>query len=128
MLDEFHAAVYSLIDSLTDIGVWDHIPDDVNEVPCVVVGNPQARESNNRVVFLCSIEVFVIGRRQQAGGNSAELRGLVDWLWSAFNGTRAKKSSGYVLTIRNLVPRVLSIAGLDCPAYSVTVDSELATC
>ena len=130
MLDSFHDAVHDLIAGQTSIEVYDHVPDDVASVPCIVVANPGARETNVRVVFRLTVEVFVIGRRQTADDPQGELRELVDWLWTLFNGTRAVKSldQNWVLTIRSLLPRVLSIAGIDCPAYSVTVDSELATC
>jgi len=130
VLVSFHDAVHDFIDSQTDFAVCDHVPDDIASVPCIVVANPGARETNNRVVFRLTVEVFVIGRRQTAGEPQGELRELVDWLWTLFNGTRAVKSldQNWVLTIRSLLPRVLSIAGIDCPAYSVTVDSELATC
>jgi hypothetical protein len=129
-LADFHAAVVDLIDGNTDTPVWDHVPDDIAEVPCFVVGHPQARETTTRVVFRVSVDVFVIGRRQTAGEPQSEVMALTDWLWTLFNGTRAVKSRNleWVLTVRQLLPRVLSIAGLDCPAYAVTIDSEAATC
>lgn len=128
MLDAYHAAVFTIIANGVAAAVWDHVPNDIAEVPCVVVANPQARETSTKVVFDLSVDVFAVGRRQEAGGAAQEVRQLADQVWQVFNGTRAASSNGYVLTVRNLLPRVLSIAGLDCPAYSLTVDSSIATC
>jgi hypothetical protein len=128
MLSEFHDAVFALVDGGTNAAVWDHIPDDINELPCVVVGNPLARQTTTRVVFDMGCELFVIGKRSYADGTQAELRALADELWLLFNGTRVTSQDGVLLQVRNLLPRTLQIAGLDCPAYSLTVESSIATC
>jgi len=128
MLVEFHDAVYALIEGNTSYGVWDHIPSDINEVPCVVVGNPQARETATKVVFDMSLECFVLGHRTSGNDNQRQLREMADWLWTLVGGTRARDSAGHVLTARALLPRIIQIAGIDVPAYSVSIESSIATC
>ena len=115
--------------AMPTVPLWDVIPDDVNELPCVVVGRPGARQSNARVVFDLSVQVFVIGRRQQAGGSEDELVSLCDDVFLALGGTKGTKSpSGEVIAPRRLDPRTLSVAGYDVPAYSVEVEASATTC
>ena len=135
MLTGFRAAVTDLLDTELDtvpggpVPVYGTYPDDLNEVPCVVVGYPAAREdTRSRVVFDLALEVLVIGRRVQAGDSESELTTLTDAVWVVFNGTRAVKHATYSLAARALAPRLVTVAGAECPAYTITVDSSMATC
>lgn len=128
MLAEYRAAVADMIVVADIVPVWDVLPDDANELPCAVVGRPAATPTTTAVVFDMVLEVFVIGRRQQAGGSEQELTALADQLWRLFNGTRATNHQGHGLAVRAVFPRVETIAGLEFPAYVLSVESSIATC
>lgn len=130
MFAEFRfEVVATIVDAMPDVPVWDVIPDDVNELPCIVVGRPGGRPTAQAVVFDLDLSVFVIGRRQQAGGQEAEVTQLADRLFDALGGTRGCKSpAGIVLAITRLDPRMISIAGSEYPAFTVDVETSATTC
>src|SRR5882672_9522373 len=123
MLAEFRTAVFELIEAANIAPVWDVIPDDVNELPCVVVARPLTRQTATAVVFDLELELFIIGLRQQAGGSEQGLTVLADQLWLLFNGTRATNNNGYSLGVQSAVPSEQNIAGLGYPAYTMTIES-----
>lgn len=128
MLADVRAAVYDIVSTADILPVWDVIPDDPNEVPCAVIGRPLAAQTTTAVVFDMVLEIIVVGRRQQAGSSEQELTVLTDQLWVLFNGTRATRHGGYGLAVRSIFPRIESIAGLEFPAYVLSVESSIATC
>lgn len=130
MLYEFRAAVVSVLADKLATPMWDHVPDDVAELPCLVVARPSATQTTTSVVFDTAVDVIVIGRRQQAGGNEAELITLADDVWTTLGGTRATHGtpSDFVLGVTRVDPRVVTVAGQECSAYVITVESSIATC
>jgi hypothetical protein len=130
MFGRFRAEVLGvLMAELPDVPLWGTLPDDVNELPCVVVGRPGGRQGRERVVFDLSLQVFVIGRRQQAGASEDELVALADSVFVALGGTRGTKTSGgEVVACTRVDPRMLTIAGQECPAYTVEVEASATTC
>ena len=130
MFAEFRTEVVAVLTAaLPDVPLWAVLPDDVNELPCVVVGRPGGRQTSERVVFDLDALVFVVGRRQQAGGSEDELIALADRVFMALGGTRGTKSpGGDVIAVTRVDPRMLTIAGLECPAYTVEVEASATTC
>ena len=130
MLEAFRAEVVATLEgALVGVPQWDILPDDIAELPCIVVGRPAARQTNTAVVFDLDLQVFVIGRRQQAGGNEAELVALADSVLRALGGTRgARTPGGGVISVTRADPRILTIAGQECPAYTVEVEASTTTC
>jgi hypothetical protein len=130
LLAEFRSAVVGVLnDKLpTPLAVWDSIPDDVAEVPCIVVARPSSRQTSTAVVFDLFVDVIVVGRRQEAGGSEAELVDLADDVWTVLGGTRGTKPEGYDLGVVTVDPRTVTIAGLDVPVYVLAVESSAATC
>jgi hypothetical protein len=121
--------IATLVAALPDVPLWPVIPDDVNELPCVVVGRPGGRQTATAVVFDLDLTVFVLGRRQQAGGSEDELTDLADQVFTALGGTRGTRSpGGEVVSVTRLDPRTLTVAGLDVPAYTVELESSATTC
>jgi hypothetical protein len=110
--------------------VWDTIPDDIAELPCIVIGRPAATPSPDPGVFEMVAEVFVIARRQQAGDYEKELLDLVDNLWQLLGGTTGSELGGtpYNISLRGLVPRILTVAGNEIIAYAVGVVTSESTC
>lgn len=126
MFTEFRGAVFDeLHDKLASAPIWGQIPDDVNEVPCVVVGRPGGQESTGpAIVWDLTLPVHVIGRRTDAGGSEFELLTLLDDVMLALGGTRGTHD---VRPIR-MAPELVPIAGLDWPGYVITVEEPAATC
>jgi len=127
----FRAGVVAVLeDVLPDVPLWDVIPDDVAELPCLVVGLPGGRPgAQGPVVFDLDLTVFVVGRRTSAGGSEVELVGLLDEVFTAFGGTRGTRTpAGDVVAVARVDPRVLSVAGLDCPAFTVELEASTTTC
>lgn len=130
MFAPFRAEVAALLtEQLPDVALWDEIPDDIAELPCVVVGRPGGRQTATAVVFDLTLSIFVVGRRQQAGGSEVELVELADAVFNALGATRGAKSpGGIVIGVTRVDPRLLSIAGQECPAYTVEVEASATTC
>jgi hypothetical protein len=128
MLAQFRSEVVATL-AVVAVPLWDVLPDDVAELPCLVVGRPSARQTSTAVVFDLGLQVFVIGRRQQAGAAEAELVELADDVMTALGGTRGKRApSGGTIAVTRADPRILTIAGQDCPAYTVEVEASATTC
>ena len=131
LLAEFRQQVVDLINSKlpTPVAVWDRLPDDVAELPCVVVGLPGATDTSVAVVYDLSLDVFAIGRRQGAGDSEGELVALADDLWTLLGGTRGiQTTTADVIDVTRIDPRVITIAGLDCSTYVITARLSAATC
>jgi hypothetical protein len=130
VLATFRAEVVAVLAvALPDVAQWDEIPDDIAEVPCLVVGRPGARQTSTAVVFDLDLSVYVIGRRQRAGGAEDELTDWADKVLAALGGTRgARGPSGLTVAVVRIDPRQLSIAGQECPAYAVQVEASATTC
>lgn len=129
MLTEFRAAVVDLMTVAAIAPVWDVIPDDAAELPCIVVGRPSAEQTPNAaIVFATVLDLTVVGRRQQAGGMEAELDALADQVWTLFRGTRLTKHLAHNLSVRRIDSREQFIASLGYPAYVFSVESSIATC
>jgi hypothetical protein len=130
MFAEFRAEVHdTLAASLNGTPLWDVLPDDVNELPCVVVGRPSGHQTKQAVVFDLDLQVFVVGRRQQAGASEDELTALADTVFAALGGTRGIRApAGLSIAVTRVDPRLLTIAGNECPAYAVEVEASDTTC
>lgn len=130
MFSEFRSEVVATIArELPTCPLWPEIPDDVAEVPCVVVGRSGGRTTAQAVVFDLTLVVYVIGRRQQAGQAEDELSTLADQVFLALGGTRGTKGpNGLAIAVTRLDPRSLVIAGQECPAYTVEVEASATTC
>lgn len=134
MLVEFRAAVAALVKPLTSehpIEVLDRIPEDVNLLPCIVVGMPSASPSSEAgVVFDRTCVLYVIGRKVDAGDPEGELVALADVVFTTLGGSRGLRSvdGAQHLIIEAVASRVVQVAGLDHDAYLLTISSPVATC
>ena len=130
MFAAFRAEVVATLEAaMPDVPLWPALPDDVNELPCLVVGLPGARETATAVVFDLDLTIFVIGRRQHAGGAELELLELTDRVFGVLGGTRGTRTPmREVIAVTRVDPRLLTVAGLECPAYTVAVEASATTC
>ena len=126
MLADLRAACVTVAETVSD-HVWSTLPDDVSELPCVVIGLPELGPESE-VVFDASCDVYVIGGRNGAG-HEDELITLTDVVLAAFGGSRGHKSSTVgVLAVDTVRPTRLNIAGTEFPAYTLSVATSLTTC
>jgi hypothetical protein len=131
LLADFRQQVTDLIKAKlpTPVAVHDRVPNDVAELPCVVVGLPGATDTSVSVVYDLSLDVYAIGRRQGADDSEGELVVLADDLWTLLGGTRgALTATADVIDVTRIDPRVITIAGLDCSTYVITARLSAATC
>lgn len=107
------------------------IPDDIAHVPCVVVGRVQSSPAEAAMVFDLSLELYLIGRRQRADdplGLDGHLLTDLDGLADTFGGTRGITYQSWHLALTDVLPTVVSIAGLEYEAYQMTIESSTSTC
>lgn len=130
MLSGLRSAVADLLDAEFDVDVYGRVPDDVNALPCMVVGYPSASPAAESAVFDRSVTVYVIARRVDADDAEGELITLADEAFVALGGTRGVRSldGSLHLSVEGIAHRVVQIAGLDHDAYLLTVESPVATC
>jgi hypothetical protein len=134
MLALFRAAVAVQVETIPDAAVWDTIPDDPAELPCIVIGLPELRPESE-TVFDARCSVYVIGSRTQGSGVEAELVTLADTVFVALGGVRGFNTgtdvdAGQVgvLAVDTVLPTRLEIGGQQYPAYSLTVATSLTEC
>lgn len=128
MLVEFRAAVYAqLTDPPSTFTVHPRIPDDIAELPCIVLGRPSAVADITDNVFAPTLDVIVVGNRTDPEGE-AELRQLTDDVFGLLGGTRGTRHGSTYLTPQSVNPSFVTVAGLERPAYNIAVDSAFTTC
>jgi len=96
--------------STVDWEVYGFYPDDVTNVPCVVVGRPTIDLDTQLYAYACP--VFVIGRRISDMDSQDELDAVTEEVIRALNGPD--------IVVTHVEPAVRVIAELNYPAYVVT--------
>ena len=129
-LTEFRAAVVEQITAvLPALPLHPVIPEDVAEVPCSVVGLPSMAPGANTAIADLALDVYVVGRRVDAGGVEDELLGWSDSLIGALGGaSRVVSSQGVQIHIVDSQPRVVTIAGKQYLSMVHTVTASTVTC
>ena len=130
MLSDFRSTVATLLRTkASTYDVYEFVPSDVAAYPCLVVGRPGAEESAEAgSVFDLSLDVYVCGRAQSDDAQE-ELDKAADDVWLILGGTKTTTSGEYVLTVTNITPSVIALAGnTNIPAYVLTAESAMATC
>lgn len=128
MIAEFRQAVRELLTDDLSVGVYDRLPDDVAAVPCAIVGRPDVAEGDEAAIFDLSLDVWLIGNRNDAGDTELELDLLADETLALLGGTRIVRHDGVDLMATDVTARNVSIAELQYPAYSITVETSTTTC
>lgn len=106
--------------SLAGVTVLDVMPDDINDVPCIVIGRPSLAPSREAQVDQMETTCFVVGRRLNDAGAQPELDALADAvLIAAFSRIDGIPSRGAVEVRAD--PQTVSIGGMEHPVYLVTL-------
>ena len=112
------ALVKELVDADSPWSVYGHKPDDVNDVPCVVVDRPSL--TINVQHHVCTTPVVVIGRRDGTEDAQRELDDVTTWV--------ARNLAGPEFAVIRVEPVTATVAELTYPAYEVTVSCGVTTC
>ena len=115
MIAEPRSVIFDYVDSLTTEAVFHWFPDDVGEVPCVVVGRPTLRFVSMQGA--ATFPVIVVGRNLTDDAQ-AELDTLTDEL----AGQLFKGVPGLTVRVIAVDPAVESIGGSDFPVYVITLE------
>jgi hypothetical protein len=135
MLALMRAAVVTRVQTeLPAAALWDTIPDDPAELPCVIVGLPELRPESE-TVFDARCSVYVVAERTNGPGVEANLVAYTDAVFAALGGVRGFNTgtdvdAGQVgvLAVDTVLPTRLEIGGQQYPAYSLTVATSLTEC
>jgi hypothetical protein len=108
--------------SLADVPVLGVLPDDINEVPCVVVGRPSLSPSPEVAIDQIDTGVFVVGRRINDTAAQPELEQLADQVLLALYAPLVAVPGGAAFELR-ADPQTVTVAALEHPCYLVTVST-----
>lgn len=128
IITDFRAAVVDVLTSTASVPVIGFLPDDVAELPVLVVGRPSIREAGIKALMALSLDVTLLGRRISDDDSQAELDALADELFTNLGGTRNVKSNDLMLRCTLILPATVLVAGLEYPAYLATVTTDTMTC
>jgi len=97
-----------------------YLPDDVTQVPCVVIGRPSIEDGVSIVAadFLVSVPVMVLGRPVRDDDAQQQLDQVADLVID-----RLVQEQPISVT-----PETESVAGLTYPAYLITVSVPYRLC
>lgn len=112
----------------TSLPVFKYLPDDPAHIPCAVVGRPRLAEAAQPAVMDLSLDVAVLGRRVADDDAQAELDALTDDVVDAWGGTRGVKVDDVSFHQTGVEPGTVLVAGVEYPAYLVTVESSVMSC
>lgn len=123
-------AVYDVVTSMLALPLptYLYLPGSTEELPCYVVGRPEVSEGDTRAIVATSVPVHVLGRTATSRDADAqrELDAAADAVIVALWNPSSDPSISMRLTEAR--PVVISIAGLDVPAYTVLVAVEATFC
>lgn len=124
ILSTFRKGVYDLLVKQEVAPVHQYLPDDVAELPCLIVAPPSLRDGTAPGTFDLDLTVYVIGRRTNDDDAQRELDLTADRVILSLGGTRGH--IGYAVTSSD--PQTVPISGQDHPAHAITITTTTATC
>ncbi len=128
MIAGFRSAVRGLLGTQSVVPVVEFVPDDVANVPCVVVGRPDVRAGDAPTLFDLDLDLWVIGNRNVVGGTGDQLDEMTDEILATFGGTRSTSFGGVPLQATSVSARTVDIANFTYPCYTITVETTTHTC
>lgn len=124
-LADIRQALADVIELVTS-RVYPYVPDDVAEIPCVVVG-PLSLTRNAAVGgWSVVVPVVVVGRRINSWDAQRELEELAWNVIGALEQTQIPGAPGARPTFAS--PETQDIAGEDYPVYEISVAAEAVYC
>jgi hypothetical protein len=108
-----------------------YLPDDVAEVPCIAVPRPRLSPGSDSLP-VGALTVLVVGNR--VGNQSAEdeLDEITDLVIARFGGlaksVRLESPTLPRMTLDDVSPTTVTVAGQTYPAYALTVGALFTSC
>lgn len=102
------------------------LPGNVDQLPCFVIGRPTIREGDPREIVAVDVPVFVLGRTARDDEAQHQLDELATLAFTRLWGPW--RVDGAACRLTDLEPGVIEVAGLEVPAYTVTVAVESTVC
>ncbi len=128
MIVEFRDAVRGLLETQSVVPVVEFVPDDVANVPCVIVGRPDVSEGDTATLFDLDLDLWVIGNRNVVGGTGRQLDEMADAILATFGGTRSTSFNGVPLQATSVSARTVDIAKYTYPCYNITIETTTHNC
>src|SRR5262245_20718631 len=122
------SVVGDLLAGRSSAPVYTFLPDDIAELPCLVVGRPTMRESRTAGVSTQTLTVTLLGRRISDEDSHFELDTLGDELYANLGGTKSVHHGRLHLRCTLFVPGTVTVAGQEMPAYLADVAREILSC
>ena len=72
--------------------------------------------------------VYVVGNRVGIADAENQLVALTDAVFAGFGGTRGVAVDGFHLSATSILPRTVTVAGLEYGAYFMSIESQTTTC
>lgn len=124
-LSDVRAEVSKLLVDADLLPVWTFTPDNIAELPCIVVGPVRLDESSEGSLVLdASLSVFVLGRRYGDEDSQIELDDYADKVLRVLGGIRGRGGISFL----DSTPQLLNVAGNDIPTHTMTVLRPVTDC
>lgn len=123
MISDARQAVYDVLfaaSSSLDVEVHRFLPDDVNSVPCLVVGRPTISPGSQSTIYDVDVPVYVVGRRLDDESAQEDLDRLADGVFSILAGRVPGLFGGVELRAD---PQTSTVASNEVPVYVIGVRS-----
>jgi hypothetical protein len=124
MLASTRSRLFDLIDGQGLLPTRRYVPDDVSELPCIVIGPTSLNPGREAVVMEASVDVYVIGRRVGDDDSQSELDTYADHVLTILGGTRGRDQ----FAVQSSRPQLVTVAGVDYPAHVITATISVVTC
>jgi hypothetical protein len=108
--------------------VFRYQPDDITQLPCLVIGRPGKTETELPSVMTMRLDIVLLGRRVNDDDSQAELDAYDDATFAALGSTRSFKLGDVQYRCVEGRAGTASVAAMDYPAYSYTVVCDISTC
>jgi hypothetical protein len=107
------------------------LPGDVGALPCIAVPRPRLQPAEASLTK-GTLVVFVVGSRLDSDDAQAELDDVTDIVVDRFGGlgktVRLESPLISRLLLTDVAPNTVLVAGIDYPAYALTLEATFTLC
>lgn len=120
------AHVFDLVHAATELPVYRWLPGSADELPCFVVGRPDLDEGSSRAMQDVTVPVYALGRTLRDEQAQSELDDMADLLVNLL--WKPPQEPGSSLRLTRLRATVVTVAGVEVPAYTATALAAAQPC
>lgn len=125
-ISEARYVVHNLVDGGTALPVLRWLPGSADELPCYVVGRPDLTEGDQRAMQAITVPVYALGRTLRDDVAQAELDTMADTLVGLL--WKPPQHPSMTLRLTRLRAITLTVAAVEIPAYTASVDITVVAC